>query len=442
MDLPKNARVVVVDNEPDEVSDLLAVLAKEGVATLYYTGPSGFPDLPLTGIRLLFLDLELAGLETADSPTKASAAAATLKKLIGADNGPLMVVIWTDHAEVADLAKRDMLQVAKMPLFVMAIDKADCRITGTTDFSIEKIKVQINAKLAQASADIIGLYVTWENAVFTGTTRLAERLSGVSSGNGDAWAKIMSRAFYKLFEAECGTGVQMNPEAQFLNACHLYNRGLAGYLNASLAKTRIDATPGFAFNATPLQGGQEDALSCKLNAFLFYDALPHGGVVAGDVYAVEAKTDSDIKLEKALLRDFGARCEDLDSLAQSTDIYLCKVVITPPCDAANNKKLKVPPCHVGGDCVQYDRYAWALLVCGGVRSRFSSKTMDRAYGSLRGFEFNGATCDLLVDLYALGTEVVDVGSMRWLLTLKPIPLADIQSKAANQLNRIGICSVK
>lgn len=36
---------------------------------------------------------------------------------------------------------------------------------------------------------------------------------------------------------------------------------------------------------------------------------------------------------------------------------------------------------------------------------------------------------------------VDTNSMGRIFTLKPIPLADIQSKAANQLKRIGICAV-
>ena len=149
MDLPKNARVVVVDNVAGEVADLLSVLAKEGVSTLFYTGPSTFPAAPLTGIRLLFLDLELAGLEDANEKTKASAAAANLKRLIGPDNGPLLVVLWTNHAEVSELAKQYMLQAVKLPLFVVPIDKVDC-MEGKT-FVAEKIKSRIAELLTQSS---------------------------------------------------------------------------------------------------------------------------------------------------------------------------------------------------------------------------------------------------------------------------------------------------
>ena len=78
---------------------------------------------------------------------------------------------------------------------------------------------------------------------------------------------------------------------------------------------------------------------------------------------------------------------------------------------------------------------------GEARSRLT-KDKDRFYKYLKDFEYNGDVWDLLVDLYAMGTMVLDENKVDRLFTLKPIPLADIQSKAANQLNRIGICAIK
>ncbi len=440
MDLPKNARVAVVDNVPGEVADLLSVLAKEGVSTLFYKEPSAFPAVPLTGIRLLFLDLELAGLENANEKTKASTAAANLKRLIGSDNGPLMVVLWTNHAEVAELAKQYMLQAVKLPLFVMPIDKADC-MDGKS-FVAEKIKSRIAETLTQSSADCVGLYVDWENAVFDSTVKLSARLSSVADGNSDKWSKIMSRAFYKLYRAECGKNTLQTAQEQFVSSCHLYNSGLISNLDAAIAEMRLGVSSKFRLKDSSLEAvEEEEALTSKLNAFLFYDSMTHAAVLPGDVFAVRDVGDGS--LVKALLYDFGAKNNELEELSRSGDVRLCKVIITPPCDAANNKKLRVPSKdNDNSKCVQYERYAWALLVSGDTRPHLTSTRGEYAYDFLRQFEFSGKTCDLLVDLYAIGTEVINASSMDWLFTLKSIPLADIQSKAANQLNRIGVCAVK
>jgi hypothetical protein len=440
MDLPKNARVAVVDNAPDEVADLLSVLAKEGVSTLFYNGPSAFPATPLTGIRLLFLDLELAGLENANEKTKASAAAANLKRLIGPDNGPLLVVLWTNHAEVAELSKQYMLQAVKLPLFVVPIDKADC-MEGKS-FVAEKIKSRIAEMLTQSSADCVGLYVDWENAVFDSTVKLSARLSSVADGNGDKWSEIMSRAFYKLYRAECGKNALQTAQEQFVSSCHLYNSGLISNLDAAIAEMHLGVSSKFRLKDSSLKTAEEEeSLTSKLNAFLFYDSMTHAVALPGDVFAVRDVSDGN--LLKAVLYDFGAKNDELDELSRSEDVRLCKVIITPPCDAANNKRLRVPSKdNDNSKCVQYERYAWALLVSGNARSHLTTKRGEYAYDFLRRFEFAGKVCDLLVDLYAIGTEVIDANSMDRIFTLKPIPLADIQYKAANQLNRIGICAVE
>ena len=445
MDLPKNARVAVVDNEPKEVKDLLAVLAKKGIGALYYVGPSAFPADSLTGIRLLFLDLELEGLQSSGPTTKASAAVGVLKKLVSPDNGPLVVVIWTDHQEEASQVKAALQQAVKMPLFVACIAKSDCEIvdeTGASHFSLDLIQTQLDTQLSSAEIDVFGLYVDWENAVFNGTVQLAARLSSVADDNGDKWHEIMSRAFYKLYRAECGKNALQTAQEQFVSSCHLYNSGLISNLDAAIAEMRLGVSSKFRLKDSPLKTAEEeDALTSKLNAFLFYDSMAHAAVLPGDVFAV--RNVGDENLVKAVLYDFGAKNDALEELSQSGDVRLCKVIITPPCDAANNKRLRVPSKdNDNSKCVQYERYAWALLVSGNARSHLTTKRGEYAYDFLRRFEFAGKVCDLLIDLYAIGTEVIDANSMDRIFTLKPIPLADIQSKAANQLNRIGICAAE
>jgi hypothetical protein len=60
---------------------------------------------------------------------------------------------------------------------------------------------------------------------------------------------------------------------------------------------------------------------------------------------------------------------------------------------------------------------------------------------LEDFEYDGGMYDLLIDLDTLGFEVLDLKKQSRLFTLTSMVLADVQSKLANQLNRMGIVSV-
>lgn len=440
MVLPRNARVAVVDNEPDEVADLLSVLAKEGVSTLFYKGPSAFPAAPLIGIRLLFLDLELAGLENANEKTKASAAAANLKKLIGPDNGPLLVVLWTNHAEVVDLAKQYMLQAVKLPLFVVPIDKADCK--EGKFFVVEKIRGQIAEMLAQSSADCVGLYVNWENAVFDSTVKLSARLSGVADGNGDKWSEIMSRAFYKLYEANSGENTLFSFRDQFLSACEPYGKSLSNEIGVVLHKSDFDVSRRFKLNATKLSDDDEQKLAGRINSLLFYDQESVDSESPGTVYIVEAKSRHS-NILKALAADFFNSIKS--EVLKSKDVSLCKIIITPACDCAQKK----PFCPIVVTKkmretrklrTKFDRIVWAILVKHGAFKIEGKKS--RCY-TLENFEYRGAYYDLLIGLDAMGIEIVKKykGRQKRLFSLTAQVLADLQSKASNQLNRIGICSV-
>ena len=97
MELPQNARVAIVDNVYGEVEGLMEALASKGVPVVYYQGQKKFPKLPLSGIRLLFLDLELDGLEGQSDKAKTATAAANASTLIAPGNGPVVIVLWTKH---------------------------------------------------------------------------------------------------------------------------------------------------------------------------------------------------------------------------------------------------------------------------------------------------------------------------------------------------------
>ncbi len=101
MHLPKSGRIVLIDDKADEAQPLISSFAINAIPHLYYDGrPEGLPETPLDGIRFVFLDIELQGMQGQNDKTKASALVGRLKKIISISNGPYVIIFWTKHGEV------------------------------------------------------------------------------------------------------------------------------------------------------------------------------------------------------------------------------------------------------------------------------------------------------------------------------------------------------
>ena len=441
MDLPKNARVAIVDNRYDEVEALMEALAFEGVPVVYYKGPEKFPRLPLSGVRLLFLDLELKGLSGPLENSRISAAANNASTLLSSCNGPVVIVLWTKHGSQKVLTdfKRYLDLKFTNPYYAVCMAKGDCKSDG--DFSASLIKQNLEERLSEAN--VIGLHTTWENAVFNGSVRLSNRVAELANIGGADWSEVMSRAFYKLYEANSGENTLFSFRDQFLSACEPYGKSLSNEIGIVLHKSDFDVSSRFKLNANELSGEDEQKLAGRINSLLFYDQESVDSESPGTVYVIEAKS-RHFNILKALAADFFNSIKS--EVLKSKDVSLCKIIITPACDCAQKKSFC--PIVVTKKMretkklrTKFDRVVWAILVKHAAYKIEGRKS--RCY-TLENFEYNGAYYDLLIGLDAMGTEIVKKykGKQKRLFSLTAQVLADIQSKAANQLNRIGICAVK
>ncbi len=440
MDLPKNARVAIVDNRYDEVEALMEALASEGVPVVYYTGPEKFPRLPLSGVRLLFLDLELKGLSGPLENSRIAAAANNASTLLSNCNGPVVIVLWTKHGSQKVLTdfKRYLDLKFTNPYYAICMAKGDCKRDG--EFSTAIIKQNLEKRLSEAN--VIGLHTAWENAVFNGSVRLSNRVAEVANIGGTDWSKVMSRAFYKLYEANSGKNTLFSFRDQFLSACEPYGKSLSNEIGVVLHKSDFDVSSRFRLNATELSDDDEQKLAGRINSLLFYDQESVDSESPGTVYIVEAKSRHS-NILKALAADFFNSIKS--EVLKSKDVSLCKIIITPACDCAQKKSFC--PIVVTKKMretkklrTKFDRIVWAILVKHGAFKVEGKKT--RCY-TLENFEYSGAYYDLLIGLDAMGIEIVRKykGRQKRLFSLTAQVLADLQSKASNQLNRIGICSV-
>ena len=83
--LPKNGRIVVIDDKYEEALPLLRSIWQNGFAAIYFNGERKYlPQAPLDDVRVIFLDMELetGGYTGSDNKTKAATTARVLKSII------------------------------------------------------------------------------------------------------------------------------------------------------------------------------------------------------------------------------------------------------------------------------------------------------------------------------------------------------------------------
>ena len=133
------------------------------------------------------------------------------------------------------------------------------------------------------------------------------------------------------------------------------------------------------------------------------------------------------------------------TLMKSTRTKLCRLVVTPSCDYAHGKELNLS--RNGRAACKLNRVIYGLLVPKSVVNKLSKdafkKSCPKAYRQFEAIEVHSVQYELIFHLGTLSLEPLDekVESRRYLFTLKALPLSDIQAHVANQISRIGICSV-
>jgi hypothetical protein len=161
MNLPTNGRVVVIDDKVEQQAlPLLRALAQRGVASRFYTGKQReLPERPLSGIRLIFLDLKLEGMEFIyDADDLANALKPRLDRIIAPDNGPYVLLGWTEHPRYL---RRVCEALNPPPTVWLDMEKSSCIRDGQCD--VELISKALTNKLRGLGA--FRLLFLWEHLV-------------------------------------------------------------------------------------------------------------------------------------------------------------------------------------------------------------------------------------------------------------------------------------
>ncbi|MDM8552834.1 hypothetical protein QUF72_22325 [Desulfobacterales bacterium HSG2] len=320
MKLSNMGRVVIIDDKFEDTKPLMEVLGKENIPYLYYNGNlEELPENPFTGIRFVFLDIELEGMSGQNKKTKASGSVGRLGKIISKDNGPYVIIAWTKHSEILPLIEENCEKAKIPPVFVIDIEKSNCR-TEDGKFDLAIISDKLKEQLEKVGA--FQLYVDWENMLNHAGKEFISDITQYFFPPDDKWSKKTEFLFYKLYKTYVEKEELSDENDKLRCAFHLINRG---FLDVLENKTIEYENKNFR-----LTGGKlEPEIIAQINRSLFVsDTSVTPAVNPGNVYEEEMNDMLNL-LKKDCFK----------KMPEDIHLQLCSVIITPQCDIAQKKLL-------------------------------------------------------------------------------------------------------
>jgi len=430
MVLSKCGRVVIIDDKlEDEARPLMNALGKNEIPYLYFDGSEPMlPPSPLEGIRIVFLDIQLAGAPvTGDrDATMASNAVGILSRIISENNGPFVIVFWSKHGEVISRVVRNCETRGIAPVKYLSIEKHECK-DGNGDFDINIISQKLEDSLSDVGA--FALYNTWENILGDSCTQFVREFASLVQPGSD-WSKQTAELFFALYSAYVGGNELPDNLDRFKCACHLMNRSFLDVMENN-TNTKMTVPNGFSLEV----GTITESTKAKLNTWLnLCERLVHRQST-GDVYNV---TDPKL-LEGISNKRFGGG-------NKPDNMKLVAAIITPECDLAYKKTVQIKISEAGAE----DNHSRLQRVLYGLLYPIRENVSEEI-GMIKGGEWRFIIAPLWLEekSYML---VMDLSMIAFSgdhefgdnpqFSLRRDILSDLQSKAANYANRIGNIQVQ
>lgn len=414
-------RVVVVDNVYNEAKPLLQTLNKKGIPYFYYDGENqGLPSNPLSGIRLLFLDIELEGTSGSSERNKISKLMGVYNKIIAKDNGPLCIIFWTSHSEVTNTFLAEMPDNYCKPTISLCIEKQTCMTDN--EFDLPKLR----RKLQKVSEELksFHLYLGWENAVTVATGKYITSFNSFVP-NDKYWSKNVSNLFFLLHKANFLKTKDKKSQILFREACTVFNQA---FLSTLVSYTnRIKIPVRYCFSSSGIPAHQCEAIA-KLNTLLFVNETKKDSEQAGLLFYCKSNKITSCLKNHLIISSDKKKSPDYSKL----DVLLCKVVLTPACDIAQDNLLKT----VDGNSVH--RFIYGIRFKGNLNSL---KLLQLQYYKsessflIENVWIKGAIYSFIFHVASIQSETLP--SARLGVSLNKELLFDLQTKVAMHANRLG-----
>jgi hypothetical protein len=352
----RTCRVVVIDDDIDEARPLLTTLNNIGIGTLYFDGDSEkLPKEPLTGIRVLFLDLRLMSSLNPDPRHYIRHTLAVLKKVIDIESCLTGIIYWAKQKEDRDEFNIQLSQNIPQfkPAFLLAIDN---KMQFCNSNNSEKLKQVLLNTLRQFPAQ--KLLWSWEQSVHDAASATCRQLVSValkdSAGNNNKTNDEKILNLLRSLIVSAGGNADLSPQSlmnclfESLNLVHLDQLEHCVF---GMEKKDLPRKNGLARQLVQRPTLSAEQIS-RLNGILITSKVPpnKSHMSPGNIYVAKLWNRKDqsfpfdkrTKVFKNFIIDIWPNLKNNNELLdflirQSTP---CLVDITPACDYAS-KKVKI-----------------------------------------------------------------------------------------------------
>lgn len=331
------ARILVVDDKPEEAVPILTVLGEIGVGCVYVKGDKEeeLPRDPVEGIRLVFLDLHLD--EEGDQKSVLSKTVGVLKRCVAEKTMPLVVVCWTKHEkDVEAFREMAVTEISGLkPGFIVGMPKPAKGRPETWKIPLKEIRKTLERY------DAIGLVWQWEKVLHDAATETSQALAGVSAllvasekSEINDWQEGMLAVCRDLVRAEVGkTGSKKTVSNALFR---MMNEMAIDRIHNSALKKPVSCAQKLVPEDKPTLDTEHISI---LNQMILVEPVQKGEKIIkpGNVYMPQGSS-----AKKCLFRKLGVdRVElysNIDKGSPSKTHTPLLIEVSPSCDFAQNKR--------------------------------------------------------------------------------------------------------
>lgn len=232
MQIPKNGRIAIVDDNFSQALPLMELFGKARLPYLYYDGSvRGLPDegSAANDIRLLFLDIYLNGDSIRPEKELRSSLIGVINRVISFNNYPYLLIFWSrhdkDHAAMVEDIFRNELR-GKAPISLLSLEKTDYfELTSEKTILHEAMIPELMGRIERAidSIDTYGNLLSWENLVHDAADKTLEEIFSFEDLH-ESWGEKSSKLFHKLGLSYSGKNLNsMSPSQSVKSAFMSFN---------------------------------------------------------------------------------------------------------------------------------------------------------------------------------------------------------------------------
>ncbi|MBP7792609.1 MAG: hypothetical protein KA120_06045 [Candidatus Goldbacteria bacterium] len=414
---PENGSVVIVDDKFEEALPLIKVLSKMDVSFKYFNGNAGeLPATPLDNVRIVFLDIELEGMEgVTEDKTKLSALKGVISKIVSEKCQPYIIIAWTKHQELAGDLSDNLKELS--PLFTLCIDKSECKVNEGDEFDIKKISDKLIGKINEFGS--FEFFLKWQNISNRSSGEIINDISSIYPFDGN-WNNNTNNLLVKL--AEAYEGKQVDKDNVWKYAMLSFNSLFIDIIESNIFTDNVDTDKNM--DMLQQQNLDDKNIIGEINKRLHISLEQNNKPIPGNIYIFN--DDKIIKVNKKDLIEsiFNG---DLNQFEERTNLIekseLIHLEVSPFCDYAQNK---------------WERNRILSGVKWPEKYKGNLKKADYIYKTPL-FKIDNDLCYFIFDIrFLTSIELEKLDDVKSKMRVRKELLNDIQTKIAGHINRPGI----